>query len=69
MEQAVEKGACKCERERRNLIMRGLVKGIILVLMVIYIISPIDACPGPIDDIIVLLIGIAATKGNKVLEG
>lgn len=48
--------------------MSGVMKGMILVLMILYIVSPIDACPGPIDDIIVLLIGIAATKGREVLE-
>lgn len=48
--------------------MNGVMKGMILVLMILYIVSPLDACPGPIDDIIVLLIGIAATKGNEALE-
>ena len=36
--------------------------------MILYIVSPIDACPGPIDDIIVLLIGLAVTKGREALE-
>lgn len=31
-------------------------------LLILYIVSPVDAVPGPIDDIIVLLIGIAARK-------
>ncbi len=48
--------------------MDGVMKGMILVLMVLYIVSPIDACPGPIDDIIVLVIGLAATKGREALE-
>ena len=38
--------------------MNGVVKGMILVLMILYIVSPVDACPGPIDDLIVLLIGV-----------
>ena len=42
--------------------MDGVVKGMIIVLMILYIVSPIDLCPGPIDDIIVMLIGIAAQK-------
>ena len=49
-------------------ILDGVMKGMILVLMVLYIVSPIDACPGPIDDIIVLVIGLAATKGREALE-
>lgn len=48
--------------------MNGIMKGMILVLMIVYIVSPIDACPGPIDDFIVLLIGIAAQKGLDVVE-
>lgn len=43
--------------------MGGIIKGMLLILMIIYMISPIDACPGPIDDIIVYLMGIAAQKG------
>ncbi|MDE6435164.1 MAG: hypothetical protein K2L07_13150 [Lachnospiraceae bacterium] len=45
--------------------MSNILKGIILVVMIIYIVSPIDACPGPIDDLIVLFIGMAARKGIK----
>lgn len=41
----------------------SVLKGMILVVMILYIVSPIDACPGSIDDIIVLLLGIAAQKG------
>jgi uncharacterized membrane protein YkvA (DUF1232 family) len=42
--------------------MTGFVKGMLLVLMIVYIVSPIDACPGPIDDLIVLLLGLAVQK-------
>ena len=42
--------------------MSDVAKGMILVLMILYIASPIDACPGPIDDLIVLFIGLAARK-------
>lgn len=48
--------------------MSDVVKGMILVLMIVYIVSPIDACPGPIDDLIVLFIGLAARKGVSVIE-
>ena len=34
--------------------MSGITKGMFLVLMFLYIVSPIDLCPGPIDDLIVL---------------
>lgn len=42
--------------------MNNVVKGMILVLMILYIISPLDACPGPIDDLLVLIIGLASRK-------
>lgn len=48
--------------------MSDVMKGMILVLMILYIVSPIDACPGPIDDMIVLFIGIAARKGISNAE-
>ena len=48
--------------------MNGVMKGMILVLMILYIVSPLDACPGPLDDIIVLLIGIASRKGIEGVE-
>lgn len=43
-------------------IMNGIMKGMILVLVALYAISPVDACPGPVDDLIVILMGIAATR-------
>ncbi len=48
--------------------MNNTLKGIILIVMIFYILSPIDACPGPIDDFIVLLLGIAARKRISVEE-
>ena len=32
-------------------------RGLILLLMIIYVISPVDAYPGPIDDIVVIVLG------------
>lgn len=48
--------------------MSSISKGMILLLVILYLISPIDACPGPIDDLIVLLIGLAAQKRKAVIE-
>ena len=42
--------------------MNGIAKGMLLVLVILYVISPIDLCPGPIDDLIVILMGAAARK-------
>ncbi len=52
--------------------MNGAVKGIIILAVIIYIVSPVDIAPGPIDDLIVLLLGIAASKNissNDYFEG
>lgn len=48
--------------------MGNTVKGMIIILMILYIVSPVDFCPGPIDDIIVLLIGIASKKGAQYID-
>lgn len=47
--------------------MNDVMKYMILALMILYVVSSIDACPGPIDDIIVLLFGIVTAKGENTL--
>lgn len=42
--------------------MNRAMKTMLFILMVIYVFSPVDACPGPIDDIIVFLIYLASNK-------
>ena len=45
--------------------MNDVIKGMILMMMLIYLLSPIDACPGIIaDDLIVMLIGMSVR--NKI---
>ncbi len=47
--------------------MSDLMKGMLIVLLIIYVASPIDLCPGPVDDLILLLCcigGGALTSGN-----
>lgn len=34
--------------------MNGFIKGLMIVLAIIYAASPVDLAPGPIDDILVL---------------
>lgn len=48
--------------------MNNIVKGIIILAVILYIISPLDAMPGPVDDIIVALMGIGATKGASSID-
>ncbi len=42
--------------------MNDVMKGLVIMAILMYILSPIDAVPGPVDDIIVLLLGIASQK-------
>ena len=42
--------------------MDGVLKGMLIVLVIVYVISPVDFVPGPIDDILVVLLGLAAQK-------
>ena len=49
--------------------MNGVMKGLMLAFMIIYVISPVDAMPGPIDDILVTLIGIAARNNLDKVRG
>ena len=48
--------------------MSNVVKGMIIILMVLYILSPVDACPGPIDDLVVFLLCMAANSGVNYIE-
>lgn len=45
--------------------MNDVTKGMLLILLIIYIVSPVDLCPGPVDDIILLLIAIG---GNRISQ-
>ena len=44
---------------KRRYEMNDVAKGMLLVLMLLYIISPVDLMPGPVDDVIVALMGVA----------
>ena len=50
-------------------VMSGFAKGMMFILVLLYVVSPVDLCPGPIDDLIVLLISSAASKANNYIEG
>lgn len=39
-----------------------LFKGIVVVVIAAYIISPVDLVPGPVDDILLALITVAVDK-------
>ena len=42
--------------------MDDFLKGALLVLMILYIASPVDGCPGTVDDILVLVAGLAMQR-------
>lgn len=49
--------------------MNAIAKGMLLVLVILYVVSPIDLMPGtPIDDIIVVLMGLASQKRISARE-
>ena len=48
--------------------MNDVMKGMLLVLMIIYVISPIDFCPGPVDDLLILLMGFGAQKVIEIAD-
>ena len=39
-----------------------LVKGLLLGLVALYVVSPVDLAPGPIDDALLILLTMASNK-------
>jgi len=48
--------------DKEERLMKDVMKGMVLMSVLMYWLSPVDAAPGPIDDIIVLLLGLASRK-------
>lgn len=47
--------------------MADFMKGVLVTLMIIlYIVSPVDFFPGPVDDFIVLILAIVGSVGKKL---
>ena len=47
--------------------MKDFLKGILVtVLVLVYFISPVDFCPGLLDDIAVIILGIMGTVGKRL---
>ena len=42
--------------------MNNTLKGLLVALIMFYVVSPLDVAPGPIDDILVTLIGYMGTR-------
>lgn len=48
--------------------MNGVLKGVLIAILIVYIVSPVDFCPGPVDDIILLLLSVVGGATQKALE-
>ncbi len=47
--------------------MNKAIKIAVIVLTILYIVSPVDICPGPLDDVVVALFGLAVTRGTSLM--
>ena len=43
---------------------KSFIKGMIFTLLVVYVLSPVDFLPGPIDDVLAILFYLAANLGQ-----
>ena len=48
----------------------GVMKGMLLILVALYVISPLDLVPGPVDDLLLILLTAAANmkRGSRSQE-
>ena len=43
----------------------NFLKGILFALLVVYVISPLDLAPGPVDDLLLILLSAAANTKKE----
>ncbi len=48
--------------------MSNFVKGVLFTLLIVYVVSPMDFAPGPIDDALAIILFLA-TNRNKISIG
>ena len=48
--------------------MNQIMKILLVIFMVVYVVSPVDAMPGPVDDLILLLLSIGVQREIKLQE-
>ncbi len=48
--------------------MNRFMKGILFVLLIAYVVSPVDFVPGPVDDILAIVLYYAANRSRLALE-
>lgn len=52
--------------EREDIVMNGLIKWLIIGALGLYVLSPVDLAPGPIDDAIMVLIYFVAARRKRL---
>jgi len=48
--------------------MSDFVKVLFCVVIIVYVFSPIDCIPGPIDDILVILLGYVVNRKTETVQ-
>lgn len=48
--------------------MSDTAKTLLMILVILYVVSPLDLVPGPIDDAILLLMTLASRRGKSRIE-
>ena len=48
--------------------MNRYMKGILFALLIAYVVSPVDFVPGPVDDILAIILYYAANRSRLALE-
>lgn len=54
--------------ERKVQMMEKLTKWLIIGVLGLYVISPVDLAPGPVDDAIAILIYMIAARRNRAID-
>ena len=54
-----------CER---RIPMKGFWKGFIVAMLIVYVISPVDLIPGPVDDIVLVFLSYVASRRKNLVE-
>lgn len=48
--------------------MNGFWKGFIVAMLIVYVISPVDLIPGPVDDIVLVFLSYVASRRKNLVE-
>jgi hypothetical protein len=47
--------------------MNRFMKGFLFALLIVYVVSPVDFVPGPVDDILTIVLYLAANKSKLAI--